>query len=213
LIPEQLSLSPTESAMFPPSLQNNFLLNHGDGHSVHPAHIMHSRGSSSSIRGADSDGLDNAHGNTALHLAAQKGHLQIVRLLLETGVDANALNEDGMSPLHISIVANNVPIAQYLLEHGASSSVTNNTGQNTLHLAVETEDVNMVRMLLEYVTDPDARDGDGKTAFHRAVAKGQEEIVRTMLMKGVNSQAKVGAQTPMTEEMNFDWGTAQTLTS
>lgn len=58
---------------------------------------------------------------------------------------------------------------------------------------------------MNYMVDPDSRDGCGKTALHRAVARGQEDIVREMLLKGVNSQAKVGDQTPAGDDLTFDW--------
>lgn len=132
-----------------------------------------------------------------------------MRLLLKIGgVDINASNEDGMSALHVAITQGNTAITELLLEHGASSSLRNNNYQNTLHLAVENGGVALVQLLLNYVTnDLDSRDLNGKSAFHLAVAKGDEEIVRSMLLKGVNSRAKVGEQTPGVEKAGFDWST------
>ena len=44
--------------------------------------------------GANGDAFDNC-GNTALHFAASKGHLETARLLLERGVDTNSQNKEG----------------------------------------------------------------------------------------------------------------------
>lgn len=133
-------------------------------------------------------------GNTALHLAAEKGHMGIVQLLLDTGIDINAANKDAQTCLHIAVSQNNTSMASLLLEKGASAEKKNGLGQNALHLAVEKGNVALVGLVLDFMMagEHDARDCLGQTAFHRAVAMGWEEIVRLMLLRGVNSQAKVG---------------------
>ena len=141
-------------------------------------------------------------GNTALHLAASKGHMGIVQLLLDTGIPINAPNKDMSTSLHIAVAANNLSMAGLLLEKGATPENKNALGQTALHLAVEKGDVGLVSLVLDYLNgseEVDARDCLGQTALHRAVAMGWEEVVRVMLLRGVNSQAKVGGgkQQPM----------------
>ena len=46
--------------------------------------------------------LGNRHGTTALILASQNGHLEVVRLLLEAGADRNSASCDGLTPLMLS---------------------------------------------------------------------------------------------------------------
>jgi len=41
---------------------------------------------------------------SALHLAAQKGFTDIVKLLIESGADVNAKNDYGLTPLHFSAI-------------------------------------------------------------------------------------------------------------
>ena len=155
--------------------------------------------------GHDFNSLQNTRGSTALHLAAHKGHMKTVRLLLEVGSDIDTTNGEGMSALHVAIQQKNSAIIQCLLEHGASSSLTNNTGQNALHLAVETDSVPLVELVLNYVTELNSRDRNGKSAFHYAVERGNEQMVRSMLLKGVNSKAKVGEETPAGDQPSFNW--------
>lgn len=133
-------------------------------------------------------------GNTALHLAAEKGHMGIVQLLLDTGIDINAANKDSSTCLHIAVAQDNVAMAGLLMEKGALADAKNGLGQNALHIAVEKGNTALVGLVLDYARDVDARDCLGQTAFHRAVAMGWEEIVRLMLLRGVNSQAKVGSR-------------------
>ncbi|KAH9962806.1 ankyrin repeat-containing domain protein [Lactifluus volemus] len=41
-------------------------------------------------------------GKTPLHYASERGHLDVVRLLLGSGADVNARMDDGSTPLHVT---------------------------------------------------------------------------------------------------------------
>lgn len=61
-------------------------------------------------------------GSTPLHCAAWKGHLDVVEVLLMSGADVNAHNQNdhwGTTPLHAAAHANEAKIVQLLLSHGA----------------------------------------------------------------------------------------------
>jgi hypothetical protein len=58
------------------------------------------------------------HGNTALLLAAQAGHADVVQLLCDKGADPNLANHTAATPLH---VAKSKEIARLLLVGGAST--------------------------------------------------------------------------------------------
>lgn len=54
-----------------------------------------------------------------LHIAAQKGHDQIVRLLLQHTIDCNERDSDGLTPLFYAIKGGFEGIATSLLDSGA----------------------------------------------------------------------------------------------
>ena len=58
--------------------------------------------------------------STALYLAAGWGHLQIVKLLLDHGLNPNGIPGDTLSPLNSAIVQGHKDIVSLLLEKGAN---------------------------------------------------------------------------------------------
>jgi hypothetical protein len=62
----------------------------------------------------------NEDGLTALHLACQYGHLEIVRMLLQHGADVNSRDIDNWTPLHFAALENNTAIVQELLAYHAN---------------------------------------------------------------------------------------------
>jgi ankyrin repeat protein len=54
-----------------------------------------------------------------MHLAARKGHLGVLELLLERGADTNLLNDEGRSPYQVSLGKGHQMIADVFQEHDA----------------------------------------------------------------------------------------------
>jgi ankyrin repeat protein len=71
----------------------------------------------------------------ALALAAQHGHVEIVRLLLDIGEDPNRLNPRGFhghsTPLHQAALANHMPVIRLLVERGARLDIQDTMYQGT----------------------------------------------------------------------------------
>ncbi|CAD0090648.1 unnamed protein product, partial [Aureobasidium mustum] len=146
----------------------------------------------------------NDHGNTALHIAVRNRHHSIIRLLVETGTDINSRNDQQMTALQIAISSANTSTAQFLLELGADVTDATPSGETVLHLAARIGDVAVVESLLRRCVSINVRNHCGETALHAAVTAGHEDVVRVMLAHGVDSQAKVGIQTPVLDS-TFDW--------
>jgi ankyrin repeat protein/truncated hemoglobin YjbI len=115
-------------------------------------------------------------GLTALHYAVRGGKLPLIKLLLERGADANALDEDGLTPLlHLSKTrskADPIPVLELLLARGANLDARDASQGTLLMYFARQGKAEPVQWLLAHGADPSARHKTGKTAadFGRAHA-------------------------------------------
>eukprot|EP00943_MAST-04B_sp_MAST-4B-sp1_P006492 g6492.t1 len=81
---------------------------------------------------ANPDGLnckDAGNGNTPIHIAAQNGHIHLVKYLVEKGCECNAQNGTGNTALHMALAYDYYWCARILTTQGnANSKIKNNDG-------------------------------------------------------------------------------------
>ena len=103
--------------------------------------------------------------------AASAGHVEIVRLLLESGADPN-LREEGIAPqghaLYAAAANGHHEIAKLLLEHGAFPNPEVESSADALSRAISNDDLAMIELLCGYgaarAVHLLAYDGDIQTA-------------------------------------------------
>lgn len=129
---------------------------------------------------------------TPLWWAAENGHENAVRLLLEKGASAEAKVEaSGMTALHLAAGNGHEDIVRLLLLGGAdlNAKLANPRPHTPLHLAAENGREAVVRLLLEQGADLNAERGDD-TPLHRAAENGHEALVGLLLEKGASIEAE-----------------------
>lgn len=106
-----------------------------------------------------------------LFRAVEEDDIEVVKLLIETGVNVNVKNDNGDTPLHI---VRNVEIAKLLVKNGADINARNNNGDTPLHKtyrlnlyegftqlpSVERNEVGS--LLIENGADQDAKNNQGR---------------------------------------------------
>ena len=131
---------------------------------------------------------------TPLMLAAEKGHLGAIHLLLNNGGELKKENKIGWLPLHSAAAGDHTNVVTFFIEKGGNCKnalpVTHH-GTTVLHLATRLE---LVRLLVEEGADVLARDNRHKTPLHVAAEKGQTDTVSYLLNQGadVNSRDEDG---------------------
>jgi ankyrin repeat protein len=91
-------------------------------------------------------------GFTVLHIAAQVGHLTVVRYLVkEVGVDVFQAMEDGATPLFVAASYGHLDVVRCLVkEFGADVNKTREDGLTALMLAARYEREDVVAFLIKY---------------------------------------------------------------
>ena len=71
------------------------------------------------------------NGDTALHRAAKKGHIEVFTHIFKLTKDKNPENNAGITPLHIAAFLSNIPLCQLILENVDDKNPSNPDGGHT----------------------------------------------------------------------------------
>ncbi|KAK2842363.1 hypothetical protein Q5P01_012563 [Channa striata] len=74
---------------------------------------------------------------TALHVAAAKGYIEVLKVLLQCGVDVDSRDIDGWTPLHAAAHWGQEEVCTLLADHMCDMTAVNNVGQTPLDVADE----------------------------------------------------------------------------
>ena len=164
----------------------------GDNSNIPPLHLACYQGRLEMVQamvehcGTDILHTYTAQGQSPLHWAARsiRGG-QIVRYLLQKGVDVMHRDLEGNTALHSAIIFGSLEAAIELLKACRNEvSVLNNIQQNALHQAVL---YNRKAILLELLKMPNIRDmmfqkdTNGMSALHYALNSGQDDLISCLL--------------------------------
>ncbi|OWR41866.1 E3 ubiquitin-protein ligase mind-bomb, partial [Danaus plexippus plexippus] len=101
---------------------------------------------------ADVNGVYGGH--TALLAAAQNGHVEVLRVLLEAGAEADAEDRDGDRAAHHAAFGDESAALRALAAAGADLNARNRRRQTPLHIAVNKGHLAVVRTLLQLAVHP-----------------------------------------------------------
>ncbi|XP_011496256.1 PREDICTED: ankyrin-1-like, partial [Ceratosolen solmsi marchali] len=131
-------------------------------------------------RGVDVNARSKS-GLSPLHLAAENGHVDLIKIFLKYNADVNAIETlQECTPLHFATSNRNVKTINLLLDNGADVTAVENNRTNVLHIMAllnpesskKSEFVDsydqMIKKFLKYGCDINAQDINGKTPLHLA---------------------------------------------
>jgi ankyrin repeat protein len=133
-------------------------------------------------------------GMTALMYAAQNGHLETAKLLIDKGADVNA-KDYGMTALMYAAQNGHLEIANLLIDEGADvNAQERDEGMTALMCAAQNGHLKTAKLLIYKGADVNAQDDDGMTALMYAAQNGHLEIAKLLIDKGadVNAQDRIG---------------------
>ncbi|XP_032236532.1 serine/threonine-protein phosphatase 6 regulatory ankyrin repeat subunit A-like isoform X3 [Nematostella vectensis] len=138
-------------------------------------------------------------GLAPLHIASEKGHVDVVKTLLRYQARVDVFDETGKAALHFAAERGHLAVAQELLEHKAYVNAKTKVGLTPLHLASENGHKELVGLLVnKYQGSVDALTLDKKTPLHLAAEKGRILVCEHLLeLKADISFVDNKGQTPL----------------
>ena len=107
---------------------------------------------------------------TALHIAAGRGNIEISRLVLKHGYDVNAADNTGFAPINQAAIGGHFEVTKMLIyEYKADLTAVCFDGLNLLHLAVLSGDSDLV---LDLGVKPAISSKYGYNVLHTAAVAG-----------------------------------------
>jgi ankyrin repeat protein len=135
------------------------------------------------IKGADVNYFSPYDGTTLLMIAASNGNMEIIKYLVEEGVDINAKNYRGANVL-MFIANKDMDVFKYLIENGAD--IYNKTNDGMTLLMAFSDNFEIINYLLEKGQDVNDKRSDGYTVLMFASMNGSLEIVKYLIEKGAD---------------------------
>ena len=93
-------------------------------------------------------------GATAMYVACEFGHVEAVKLLLESGAPVDQPRDDGATPLYKACQDGNLEIVRLLLQHGAVVDQIDSNSMTALWVACHQGHLDLAKVLLEAKADP-----------------------------------------------------------
>jgi hypothetical protein len=143
------------------------------------------------LLGQDPGLLDagDGSGRTPLMWASMRGHVGVVRWLLDKKAAINQREVQGSTALYLACYSGRAPVVMVLAERGADPTTGSFSGFTPLIIASLGGHLKVVRFLLDHPGAKAAinhRDEDGKTALWVACCTGRGGVVRALLESGAD---------------------------
>ncbi|EQC25991.1 hypothetical protein SDRG_16139 [Saprolegnia diclina VS20] len=138
----------------------------------------------------------NDDGKSLLHLAAEGGHVDVLRRLLEHDMTrhfAHTLTSLGQTPLHLAVLGSYTRCVRVLLKAMTPESITvfDLNGHNALHLALKHESTffHLESLIDAFITAGppglfESMDANGCTVLHLAMGQNLEKIALQLMRYG-----------------------------
>lgn len=126
--------------------------------------------------------------NSATHLAASKGDVATLTMLVESfGAKHNALNKFGKSPIHLAAYSGSLPCVKFLIGKKVSANSLTSKKETCLHLAGQKGHLEVLEYLVTTcAADVEQQDEEGKMAAD--VCEEYEQVATCHYLRGVLAQ-------------------------
>ncbi|XP_034270499.1 ankyrin repeat and SAM domain-containing protein 1A isoform X11 [Pantherophis guttatus] len=177
-------------------LRNDALTNVADCKGCYPLHLAAWKGDAEIVKLLIHQGPSHTKVNeqnndneTALHCAAQYGHTEVVKVLLEELTDPTMRNNKFETPLDLAALYGRLEVVKMLLNAHPNLLSCNTKKHTPLHLAARNGHKAVVHVLLEAGMDNNYQTEKG-SALHEAALFGKTDVVQILLAAGIDVNIK-----------------------
>jgi ankyrin repeat protein len=166
------------------------------------------QGNSAAVRSLLKERVDvdaaQGDGTTALHWAAFRDDMEMVKWLLAAGANVKATTREGaITPLFMACTNGNAAMIEAMLKAGADANAVNGNGTTALMTAAASGSVDAVKLLLDRGADAKAKEHvHGQTALMFAAALNRHEVVTLLMARG--AEPNVATEVRAVARVRFD---------
>ena len=167
--------------------------------------------------GARADDVNPKSGDGLTHIAARRGHADVLALLVERGADPLKKSKESATPLDEAlryrqkdtievlmkgkdvaasparieelVMEGRTDIVAVLLDHGQKPDAKTRMGSTLLHDASLKGHVDLVALLLDRGAPANLRNASGATALHDAALGGKKAVAELLIQRGADINA------------------------
>jgi len=138
-----------------------------------------------------SDYKEMYKGLTLLNAAVVSGKLNILKALIDKGMEIKQLDDENHSLLHFAVKEEHVGIVSYLLEQGLDANQKDKDGNTSLYYSAGYKrSPKIASLLLAHSADINAINNKQETSLHRAAQSNNTLVASLLTDKGIDINAK-----------------------
>jgi uncharacterized protein len=136
-------------------------------------------------------GVVDEHGSPELKKAIDNHQDDHAKQLIESGIDVNAGNPQGVTPLMNAAGFGKKEIVELLIKHGADVNAKTQSNYTALMSAAMSGQAEIINILLDAGADPTIKDTvTQKTAADLATEKGHKDIAETLKRRAASKASE-----------------------
>ena len=130
--------------------------------------------------------IDSAEGSTPLHFAAQNGHLEVCKLIMDNITDKNPANVEGEMPFHFAAKKGQLAVCQFMLENLSDKNPRDRDEVTPLHYAAEHGHVELCKLIMENLVDKNPSCSYNSTPLSLATDNKKSEVCQLFHENGIH---------------------------
>jgi len=162
-----------------------------DRHISHELYCAVENGRIESVKSLISQGanvnMKGLQGNSLVHMAAIKGYLDVLKILVENFANFEVVDAYGCKPICTAAAYHQSDVIKYLVQIGADLG---SHSYILMNVAVRNNDAVLVSLLVDRGVGINIADASGRTALHYAAENEKLDVMNCLIAKGADMDIK-----------------------